>query len=126
MKICLQRLGSLESSRTLTIATFLDPRFKNVGFSNESVANYTKKLVINLVANKIQPKLTNFTQYTHTQAPSNNEISYSEQEQAGKKILSVWSHFDKTASTFQPTGTASSRAIVEVQRFLEGGLLERE
>lgn len=39
-------MADLEQSKYLIITTFLDPRFKNFGFSNDSVAERAKELVI--------------------------------------------------------------------------------
>lgn len=33
------RLSGLEQSKTLLVSTFLDPRFKNVSFSSENIAD---------------------------------------------------------------------------------------
>lgn len=40
--ICV-RLGDLENSNSLLITTFLDPRFKTVGFSSENISERAKK-----------------------------------------------------------------------------------
>ncbi|KAB0790275.1 hypothetical protein PPYR_04880 [Photinus pyralis] len=56
------RLGDLEGSNSLTLTTFLDPRFKNVAFSNDSVTDRVKHLLISsLTANikKNAPPLMN-------------------------------------------------------------------
>lgn len=41
-EICV-RLGDLENSNSLLITTFLDPRFKTVGFSSENISERAKK-----------------------------------------------------------------------------------
>lgn len=46
------RLGDLESSSTLTVTTFLDPRFKNVGFSKPGTFDKAKQIVVGLVRSK--------------------------------------------------------------------------
>jgi hypothetical protein len=48
------RLSNLESSTTLLISTFLDPRFKNVGFSTKLVAERAKTLITNVLSNFIE------------------------------------------------------------------------
>lgn len=40
--------------------------------------------------------------------------------------LSVWDVFEKAATSAQPTGTSRSRAIIEVQRYLEANILPRK
>lgn len=47
-------LGSLEKSNTLLIATFLDPRYKNVAFTNDGSGEQAKKLITNMVAQQIK------------------------------------------------------------------------
>ncbi|CAH1979232.1 unnamed protein product [Acanthoscelides obtectus] len=50
------RLGNLESSNSLVITTFLDPRFKNIAFSNDDVTERAKKLITSLITSKIKNK----------------------------------------------------------------------
>lgn len=50
------RLGDLESSLSLTLATFLDLRFKNLGFSNNQVPERAKMNVIAYVTQIINSK----------------------------------------------------------------------
>lgn len=45
-----KRLGDLENSTSLTVSTFLDPRFKNLGFSKDSVAEVSKNRVTTALA----------------------------------------------------------------------------
>lgn len=40
--------------------------------------------------------------------------------------LSIWADFDKIASQYQPRGTATSKAITEVQRFLDCEKISRK
>lgn len=39
-----ERLGNIERSNTLIISTFLDPRFKNIGFLKGILQNPQRKL----------------------------------------------------------------------------------
>ncbi|CAG9819749.1 unnamed protein product [Phaedon cochleariae] len=119
------RLGDLESSNTLLISTFLDPRFKNVAFSSDIVAERSKKLVINLVTQKVTESGEVMKQaQENILKPSNENKNAPSENYPSKK--SIWSHFDKKIAGLQPSGTSMSRAIIEVQRYLEDGLLERD
>ncbi|CAH1107911.1 unnamed protein product [Psylliodes chrysocephalus] len=92
------RLGDLESSRTLTISTFLDPRFKNIAFSSDCILERTKKEVINLVANKIQKQeagTRNNPEKTENYFPSTS----TDESTRAKSCLSIWTNFDQKAAT---------------------------
>lgn len=112
-----ERFKDLENSKTLLVSTFLDPRFKNVGFS-ESVADRAKKLVTNLVANKIQKTMTN--------DPIESTSSLTVTSTVVNEF-SVWGAFDEKAAevSVQSTIPASSKAIIEIQRYMEETLLGR-
>lgn len=42
-----------------------------------------------------------------------------------REEASVWGNFQKKVAKFQPTGTAESKAIIEVQRYLEDSPIPR-
>lgn len=107
------RLGNLECSNSLLMTAFLDPRFKNLGFSHETIGENTKKTVISLITTNIKNNKENVRQEEFSE-PSNYT-----------KAGSLWESFEKKIATYQPTGTAQSRAIIEVQRYLEEPLLAR-
>lgn len=46
-------------------------------------------------------------------------------EREDKDKFSVWFEFDKHAAASKPQGTATSRAIIEVQRYLESPVIPR-
>lgn len=112
-----KRLTNLESSSTLLISTFLDPRFKNVGFNSESVTESAKEKVSNLLTNYI----ASHSSHDHHE----QEIQSNQQAPTSSKADSIWSSFDKKAATFIPKGTIRSRAIIELQRYLEEPILPR-
>lgn len=117
-----ERLGDLENSKTLLVSTFVDPRFKNIGFSSAFVGDRAKKLVITLVSNKIA-ELPSTSDQTETQSLDNGN---SEDKLAPTSSTSIWGLFDKKAQTATKNETpATSRAIIEVQRYLEEDLLNR-
>ncbi|CAH1100846.1 unnamed protein product [Psylliodes chrysocephalus] len=112
------RLKNLEMSSTLMVSTFLDPRFKNIGFSSEHVSEKAKTLVTNL--------LTSFIE-RHSQETTVSGSQSQQQTDVVPDEFSIWSDFDHQASLFKPVGGNSrSKAIIEIQRFLEEPLLNRE
>lgn len=119
-----QKLGALENSKTLLVSTFLDPRFKNVDFSCNSVAERAKKMIENLVSHKIiettAPIVASSSFTTATVAAEMHSGDGNSND-----TFSIWNRFDKKAANVQPSGTSYSRAIIEVQRYLEDTLLER-
>lgn len=48
----LKRFGNLEKNHTLKLVTFLDPRFKNMVFSTQDVAQNIKQTAISMVREK--------------------------------------------------------------------------
>lgn len=105
-----EHFNNIENSNALTIATFLDPRFKYFAFSNDNIFNRTKLDIIKLLSNHLD---------------SNNvghESSNHKEEEDDES--SIWSSFDKTVSTRVST-SEQSRASIEVQRYIEDGLLSR-
>ncbi|CAH1106805.1 unnamed protein product [Psylliodes chrysocephalus] len=70
-----ERFSDLESSKTLIISTFLDPRFKHVGFSDDMVADRAKNLVTNLVCNLINAEKENHVANSTNHKPTFEEAS---------------------------------------------------
>ncbi|CAH1104409.1 unnamed protein product [Psylliodes chrysocephalus] len=111
------RFKNLESSSTLLLSTFLDPRFKHVGFSAESFVEKAK----NLATNALTPIVEQKTKDNDTSL----SVSVPQPQNTESKNVSIWSTFDAKASNFTPSGTKRSRAILEIQRYLEEPLLNR-
>lgn len=117
------RFKNLENSSTLLLSTLLDPRFKHIGFSQESVSERAVALARNT--------LTAFIQNKESENRTSNLGSESavqdleERTPEDNKMSMIWSSFDKKASQFVPSGTRRSKAIVEVDRYLEEPLLKR-
>lgn len=79
------RLGNIESSTTLSICTFMDPRFKGIAFSNTSAAEYAKKMVISSLTSNID-----ITEQTRHNTINNNNRQLSlDQNIQEKDELSV-------------------------------------
>lgn len=109
-----------EKSNTLTRTTFLDLRFKNIPFNHNSTLLDTIKLnVIEKTAQIIRSKNTDL-------ALESTQLSVQENDkQSHYKELSIWNDIDISISKVTPIGTAKSRAIVEVQRYLEDSIIPR-
>lgn len=115
-----ERLGTVENSNTLTVCTFLDPRFKYLGFSKDILAENVKKRIIPLIAEKITFK----TQERQSRTPPSP--SQDTETEADDTEMSIWSDFDKTVFAAQPKGTSTSRAIIEMQRYMEEDIVPRQ
>lgn len=114
------RLGDLENSSSLLITTFLDPRFKTVGFSTDAVAERAKKLVSSLITGNIKYANLDISQ------PSAHNTAQEKHSEVNNTESSIWESFDKKKTSVQPCGTPFSKAIVEIQRYLEEPLISRE
>ncbi|GBO17918.1 hypothetical protein AVEN_225504-1 [Araneus ventricosus] len=113
----LNRLGDVENNNILAKATFLDPRFKDVPFKNKIAAENVKRQLTNLV--------TNLLHSTVDQLLINNQATGSESDTQELKF-SFWDSFDKRVSNHKPKGTASSRALLEINGYLEEGIISRK
>lgn len=104
------RFSSLENSRTFTTCMFLDPRYK-LYFENENTAESTKKYVIGLVTSLI--------------SEPNEEVTEEDIPNATTSETSIWTHYYKKIKNIRPSGTAYSRAVVEVQRYIDDKILHK-
>lgn len=105
------RLRNIEENETLAMSTFLDPRFKTFAFSNPTCAEHIKEIVTNSIS-----LLYNWQANTAEKEIVDNAIP---------NELSIWNSFDSHITHFKPRGTTTSRAIIEVQRYLEDDLISR-
>ncbi|KAL4153704.1 hypothetical protein QTP88_001537 [Uroleucon formosanum] len=107
------RWGYIIGSKTLGHCTFLDPRFKNIPFTG-NLLQTIKSDIIEKTASIISDNRDNEVQLTPIATSSENE-----------KGFSIWSSIDLKVAQIQPTGTNTSRAIIEVQRYLEDDIQKR-
>jgi hypothetical protein len=116
--------GNIENSKTLKRCTFLDPRFKNLPFThNENMLNSLKNDIVELTAQVISTSRSESTSIEHEPQISNQPSDTLTPE---VKKFSIWESVDKCVSQMQLSiGTSTSRAIVEVQRYLEEPVLKR-
>ncbi|XP_018573786.1 zinc finger BED domain-containing protein 1-like [Anoplophora glabripennis] len=98
------KLGDLEGNESLVLTTFLDPRFKNIGFSNEITANVAKEQIEASLTQLIHERGEGVAQ------PIREAVDLDD---------SIWSKFDKKIASSHPIGNAHSKAVLEVQRYLE-------
>lgn len=97
------RLGGLESSNSLTLATFLDPRFKILGFSNDMVCERVKKHVISAVTQNINVRESEKEKDKNIKITDRDETSTAKGGQSVEKF-SIWGSFDKKKLTFHLLG----------------------
>ncbi|XP_072400765.1 E3 SUMO-protein ligase ZBED1-like [Diabrotica undecimpunctata] len=118
------RLGNLESSITLIVSTFLDPRFKNVCFIKPGTFDKAKEIVIGLVAQNIKANSTsNEDVMMEVESANTSRTLESETE---KPLFDIWKQLNKSVSS-QPKLNQSpqARAIVEVNHYLEEEMIHR-
>ena len=106
------RLGKVEHNLTYARCTFLDPRFKTTVFQNSTAAENAKLSVIGSLN-----QITTVASSADTQAIEVEPVHDSEDE------FSVWGSYRKNAAAFRSKGTSSSRAVIEVQRYLQDDLI---
>lgn len=112
---------NVDKSKTLCRCTFLDPRFKNIPFSNNpTLSETTKNDVIEKISNIIYLERSNQTNYGEDQ----DQPQYISVDTTSN-ALSIWDTIDTSVAKLTPSGTSKSRAIIEVQRYLEDGMLNR-
>ncbi|CAH1979160.1 unnamed protein product [Acanthoscelides obtectus] len=118
-----QRFPDLEKSRTIGVCTFLDPRFKLYIFENQEHAQDIKKQVINLVTAIINVKTAEAS--TGRQQPR-LEAKKETDNSTEKNVLSYWAEFDNKMADLIPKGTATSQAILEVDRYCNDTIISRK
>lgn len=105
------RLGNVEKSGTFSLCTFLDPRYKMGAFTDSSEAETTKQRVLGHVQEMIARK---------QQPPP--ALSSSVPQSSG----SAWNIFDTFMATEnRQQGTPLSKAIKEVQMYIDDDILPR-
>ena len=102
-------LADAEKSYSLAICTFLDPRFKMLAFENQQEAENTKKNVIALIEENINKTCSIIVE----------ETEIVEEEQAYDDELSLWNAFDESVKQTTLPGKSASKALVEVERYME-------
>jgi len=101
-----------EKSMTLSKCTFLDPRFKHLPFMN---VNQIKNEIIENIAQIIRGK----------EQPSQSDVNMQPTPISESGEFSIWSEIDSNVARFTPLRNAKSRAIVEVQRYMDDVVISR-
>lgn len=117
--------GNIYLSKTLAKCTFLDPRFKSILFSpNPSFSENIKMEITDEVTSIIQHIRSKNTANILT--PHNNEQEHQEPfvENQGNEF-SIWGSLDVHVNQSRPINTNRSRAILEVQNYLDEALVPR-
>ncbi|XP_050059751.1 zinc finger BED domain-containing protein 4-like [Aphis gossypii] len=109
-----KRFSNLENSNTLTICTFLDPRFKQFPLS-ESIANQTKNKVINATTEKAKKR----------DKPKDLIMTTTNNIHVENDEFCIWNSFDTTTSKITTQGSNTSKGIIEVNRYVDEDLLLR-
>nr|CAI5842454.1 unnamed protein product [Callosobruchus analis] len=116
------RLKNIEFSKTIALATLLDPRYKLLAFSDSVAGETIKKYAIELMTNIISGSCTNTENMTHRVSSEGLD----EKALETQEVLSVWGEFDKIISNKKPTGTPLSEALIEINRFLNASHLHKD
>nr|XP_022899869.1 zinc finger BED domain-containing protein 4-like [Onthophagus taurus] len=107
---------NMESSTSLLINTFFDPRYKHIGFSTNTASEKARAAVTASLISLINLKT----------AESSQPVDSGDNDKIDSSKPSIWSCFDKKASLFNPVRSNQSKAIIEIDRYLDEPLLERE
>ncbi|CAH0717193.1 unnamed protein product, partial [Brenthis ino] len=106
------RFNNLTQSRTFTNCMFLDPRFKFY-FNDQATALETKRRITAFVIQE-QSRQNNATiEMSNPQASTSTSTKLIRQD------------YREKMRNIQPEGTAHSRAIVEIQRYLDAPIIDR-
>jgi len=110
-----------EKSKTLSKCTFLDPRFKHLPFFNMN------STIQSTIKNEIIEKLAQIMYDTDVDKKQLSQLDINMQptllSESGD--LSIWNNIDSNVAKFTPLGTAKSRAIVEVQHYMDKTIINR-
>lgn len=110
------RFANLTKSKTYTNCMFLDRRFK-LYFEDNNSAGEVKRRIIATVVQELNKTDTN---------ENINIIQHTSSIFANPYGLAIWVDYDNKMKNIQPDGTNQSRAIVEVQRYLDDKIINRQ
>ncbi|XP_014287375.2 E3 SUMO-protein ligase ZBED1 isoform X1 [Halyomorpha halys] len=106
------RFSELTKNPILSVCTFLDPRFKTIPFGNNEGS--VKKRVVDLVM-----------KHLHLDNTQTGEAQGIASQSQNIEELSVWEVFDKSAANSKLEASGDSRAQLEVDRYIEDDLINR-
>lgn len=106
------RFSELTKNPILSVCTFLDPRFKTIPFGNNE--GLVKKRVVDLVI-----------KHLHIDNTQTGDVQGNASQSQNIEELSVWEVFDKSAASSKLEASGDSRAQLEVERYIEDDLINR-
>ena len=120
------RFATVEHNNILAASTFLDPRFKKLGFTQPLAATQCEKNILSEMGDVLlnTNESTDLSQAAATDS-SLSDTTTSNSEQAASTSLDVWSLFDARVNEVQGTQTTQSECIVEMRQYLQANLLDR-
>lgn len=110
------RFTMLEGQQMLSMPTFLDPRFKKSGFTNQERFNECKVKVQNAIA-----RLTEDDEEVSQLPPSD-----ATKPKSSRPKSSLWVDFDKSVRDNQTGRTAACAGILEVRQYIEDAQINRK
>lgn len=106
------RYANLEQSKTISLCTLLDPRYKHYFFEDRNALENTKKNAAELVAAWI-------TKNRNTNQTVNEGNMPSDVPESEETKISIWDDYDQQINRIKPIGTPLSMAMQEIHRYLE-------
>lgn len=116
-----RRLSPLETNRIIANATFLDPRFKKIGFGLEDNAKNAQSWVTEEATRLIQLR-----QSEYSNRPTKENIEMELETVESNSTDKLWSFFDEKVSTCKHFSTSSTTAHIMVKQYLELDLMNRK
>ncbi|CAH0730260.1 unnamed protein product, partial [Brenthis ino] len=115
-----RRLGVLETNKTVAKSTFLDPRFKKIGFGSETNAEKASQWIID----EIETTKTR-TDETSTELQCSTSTSQNPQQENNNKN-DLWEYFDTKISERTSRHTPLASAIITMKQYNDEQYLDRK
>lgn len=122
LKIIPKRLGFLETTKTVAISTFLDPRFKKAAFETLGNADKAEEWVIEELSELIQ----SVENCDNIDDPHPQNLATFVANTNDNDEDDLWWDFDKTISEISSTNTPTDTATMTVKQYLELPHLDRK
>ena len=110
------RFGTVESNHTLAAATFLDPRFKKLAFTQIPLANECEK---HLLSEMGSVTLDDPREDVNDPPITNPDMSPASADD-------VWKYFDSKVIESRDTQTIQSECLVEIKQYLASNVIDRK
>lgn len=119
------RFPNLERSKSIVLCTFLDPRFKHHLFEDRQTLDFIKPYVIELVTGLINKEMKTTEPTTPVETVISTNLENYQTSEPKRKKISIWDDYETIICKVRPTGTPTSQAIVEVQRYIDDAPIRR-